>query len=74
MKQIKMQIVVQTGQLPIVQEVRSAMQIHGQKLVSQKAAAQTRTTIQTAIQTQAVRDFEEVLVEYVALREHFLCR
>ena len=49
-----MQIAVQTDQLPVVQEVSSAMQIQGQKLMDQKGTVKKETEIQTGIQKQAV--------------------
>ena len=57
-----MQIAVQTDQLPVVQEVSSAMQIQDQKLVSLKGAVQTQTAIQTAIQTQIVIEIQKVVM------------
>ena len=49
-----MQIEVQADQPLMVWELSSAVQIQDQKLGSQKGAVQTKTAIQTAIQTQAV--------------------
>ena len=51
--QMKMQTAVQTD-LPVVQEVNTAMQIQVQKLASQEGAVQTQTATQTATQRQAV--------------------